>query len=109
MEAYLEEIQQNLAAIDDHLFVATLGHLGDGNLHVAVELGHDSKERKLAIEQAIYLPLQQRQGSISGEHGIGLEKKPYLPISRSNNEIEVMKQLKQLFDPTCILNCGKVI
>jgi FAD/FMN-containing dehydrogenase len=109
MEAYLEEIQQNLAAIDDHLFVATLGHLGDGNLHVAVELGHESKERKLAIEQAIYLPLQQRQGSISGEHGIGLEKKPYLPISRSNNEIEVMKQLKQLFDPTCILNCGKVI
>jgi len=102
-------MHRNLATIDDKLFVATLGHLGDGNLHVAVELGNDTKNRKLAIEEAIYLPLQQRQGSISGEHGIGLEKKPYLHLSRSENEIEVMKQLKTLFDPTCILNCGKVI
>jgi len=109
MEAYLDDMHRNLATIDDKLFVATLGHLGDGNLHVAVELGNDTKNRKLAIEEAIYLPLQQRQGSISGEHGIGLEKKPYLHLSRSENEIEVMKQLKTLFDPTCILNCGKVI
>lgn len=109
MEGYLSAIQQNLAAIDEQLFVAILGHLGDGNLHVAVELGNGTADRKLAVEEAIYTPLQQRQGSISGEHGIGLDKKPYLHISRSKTELEVMKQLKQLFDPTCILNCGKVI
>lgn len=109
MESYLTEMQKNIASIDDQLFVATLGHLGDGNLHIAVELGNKSKERKFAVEQAIYTPLTKRQGSISGEHGIGLEKKPYLSICRSDTEIEVMKQLKLLFDPKGILNDGKVI
>jgi len=113
MEDYLEEMQNNIAAIDEQLFVATLGHLGDGNLHVAVELGNveenEVETRKRSIEQAVYTPLAKRQGSISGEHGIGLEKKPYLSICRTDTEIGVMKQLKQLFDPQCILNCGKII
>jgi len=113
MEGYLEEMQNNIAAIDEQLFVATLGHLGDGNLHVAVELGNIEENgieaRKRSIERALYTPLTKRQGSISGEHGIGLEKKPYLSICRSTTEIEVMKQLKQLFDPKDILNSGKVI
>tara|TARA_R110001592_G_scaffold321037_1_gene599380 strand:- start:122541 stop:123953 length:1413 start_codon:yes stop_codon:yes gene_type:complete len=118
MEGYLKEMHNNITAIDDQLFVATLGHLGDGNLHVAVELGQvalgnaeesNTEARKHAIEQAVYAPLTKRQGSISGEHGIGLEKKPYLSICRTDTEIEIMKQLKQLFDPKDILNCGKVI
>ncbi len=113
MEGYLEEMQNNIAAIDEQLFVTTLGHLGDGNLHVAVELGNIEENgieaRKRSIERAVYTPLTKRQGSISGEHGIGLEKKPYLSICRSTTEIEVMKQLKQLFDPKDILNSGKVI
>jgi FAD/FMN-containing dehydrogenase len=135
MEGYLKEMQANIRAIDDQLFVATLGHLGDGNLHVAVELGVGEsgvkpekapektlektlektasdkalENRKLAIEQAVYHPLKNRQGSISGEHGIGLEKKTYLSISRTETEIQVMRQLKQLFDPKNLLNRGKVI
>lgn len=114
MESYLDEMQNNIVAIDSQLFVTTLGHLGDGNLHVAVELGelelgNDLESRKIEIEKAVYVPLAKRQGSISGEHGIGLEKKPYLSICRTDTEIEVMKQLKQLFDPQRILNCGKVI
>ena len=109
MEGYLDEMQNNIDAIDNQLFVATLGHLGDGNLHVAVELGNDLESRKIEIEKAVYAPLAKRQGSISGEHGIGLEKKPYLSICRTDTELEVMKLLKQLFDPQRILNCGKVI
>ena len=109
MESYLDEMQNKIDAIDSQLFVATLGHLGDGNLHVAVELGNDLENRKIEVEKAVYAPLTKRQGSISGEHGIGLEKKSYLSICRTDTEIEVMKQLKQLFDPQCILNCGKVI
>lgn len=113
MEGYLIEIQKNITEIDNRLFVATLGHLGDGNLHIAVALGapenNDLHGRKLAIERAVYMPLAQRRGSISGEHGIGLEKKPYLSICRTETEIAVMKQLKQLFDPKGILNSGKII
>jgi FAD/FMN-containing dehydrogenase len=109
MERYLVEMEDNIRAIDPALFVATLGHLGDGNLHVAVQLGEESPQRRRAVELAVYEPLRQRGGSISGEHGIGLEKKPYLSLCRSEVEITVMKQLKQLFDPQCLLNCGKVI
>ena len=109
MENYLLAVEKNLKAIDRSLFIATLGHLGDGNLHLAVQLGNDTKARRTAVEKAIYRPLQERGASISGEHGIGLEKKAYLQISRNETEIQVMRQLKQLFDPHCLLNCGKVI
>lgn len=109
MEDYLAEMKKNIATIDNQLFVATLGHLGDGNLHIAVELGNHTKERKLSVERAVYTPLTKRHGSISGEHGIGLEKKPYLHFSRNSTEINLMKQLKVLFDPKSILNSGKVI
>ncbi|HEB27046.1 MAG TPA: FAD-binding oxidoreductase [Porticoccus sp.] len=109
MESYLEDMQKNLNAISNNLFVGILGHLGDGNLHVAVQLNEDSTARKEAVEHAVYAPLQNRGGSISGEHGIGLEKKPYLHFSRNETEIDVMRQLKQLFDPKCLLNCGKVL
>jgi FAD/FMN-containing dehydrogenase len=109
MESYLENMQRNLNAISNNLFVGILGHLGDGNLHVAVQLSEDSTLRKEAVEHAVYAPLQNRGGSISGEHGIGLEKKPYLHFSRNEIEIDVMRQLKQLFDPKRILNCDKVI
>tara|TARA_R110000822_G_scaffold59736_34_gene149221 strand:+ start:12486 stop:13859 length:1374 start_codon:yes stop_codon:yes gene_type:complete len=109
MECYLTEMQKNLNAINGGQFVATLGHLGDGNLHVAVQLGEETATRKAAVENAVYEPLKSRGGSISGEHGIGLEKKPYLHFSRNEVEIDVMHQLKQLFDPKCILNCGKVL
>lgn len=109
MENYLEEMEANIREIDSSLFIATLGHLGDGNLHVAVQLGNDQPERRKAVELAVYGPLQQRGGSISGEHGIGLEKKPYLHLCRSEVEIQLMEQLKKLLDPQCLLNCGKVI
>ena len=109
MENYLEEMEANIRELDSSLFFATLGHLGDGNLHVAVQLGNDQPERRKAVELAVYGPLQQRGGSISGEHGIGLEKKPYLHLCRSEVEIQLMEQLKKLLDPQCLLNCGKVI
>jgi FAD/FMN-containing dehydrogenase len=48
-------------------------------------------------------------GAISAEHGIGLEKKPYLAISRTPEEIDLMRSLKKMMDPQNILNPGKVI
>lgn len=103
MEHYLAEVTQRIHNIDT-LYVATLGHLGDGNLHIAVELGNHTEKRRRDIEHAIYQPLQEANGSISGEHGIGLEKKPYLSLCRSAEEITVMQSLKQLFDPYNMLN-----
>ena len=53
--------------------------------------------------------MQQFRGSVSAEHGIGLLKKAYLPYSRSPAEIDLLRHLKQVFDPDGIMNPGKLL
>ena len=60
------------------------------------------------VESCVYKPLEPINGGISAEHGIGLEKKGYLSISRSEIEIDIMRTLKKSLDPNKILNPGKV-
>ena len=57
----------------------------------------------------MYSPLKKLNGSLSAEHGIGLHKKGYLKTSRSEEEIQLMKKLKKVFDPKNILNPGRII
>lgn len=88
-----------------HLF---FGHLGDDNLHLLT--GPYSDTTKLhTVESLIYELVADFKGSISGEHGIGVVKKPFLPHSRSPEELEIMRQLKALFDPKDILNRGRIL
>ncbi|MBL4773023.1 MAG: FAD-binding oxidoreductase [Alcanivoracaceae bacterium] len=90
------------------------GHIGDGNLHLNI-IKPDSisiEEFKVECETVnthVYGLIQQMQGSISAEHGVGLIKKPYLGYSRSTAEIELLKGIKQVFDPNNVLNPGKLI
>jgi FAD/FMN-containing dehydrogenase len=84
------------------------GHLGDGNLHFIVA-GPPSREAKHGIERCVYEPLAARSGSVSAEHGIGLEKQPWLPLSRSPAELALMRQVKRTLDPNGILNPGRVL
>jgi FAD/FMN-containing dehydrogenase len=84
------------------------GHLGDGNLHFIVA-GPPSREAKHGIERCVYEPLAARSGSVSAEHGIGLEKQPWLPLSRSPAELALMRQIKRALDPNGILNPGRVL
>jgi FAD/FMN-containing dehydrogenase len=60
------------------------------------------------VEALVYGPLAECNGSVSAEHGIGLEKKPYLHLSRSPAELAVMKTLKTALDPKGLLNPGKI-
>jgi FAD/FMN-containing dehydrogenase len=57
----------------------------------------------------VYEPLAAREGSVSAEHGIGLEKQPWLSLSRSPAELELMRKLKGALDPRNILNPGRVL
>ena len=66
------------------------------------------RPRDTAQERCVYEPLRSIAGSISAEHGIGLERKAYLEISRSPAEIATMRALKAALDPRGILNPGKV-
>jgi len=91
---------------DQRMF--TFGHLGDGNIHLGISAGHASGIAREAVEEIVYRPLGALGGSVSAEHGIGLEKKPYLAWCRSDAEIGVMKALKRTLDPKGILNPGKI-
>jgi FAD/FMN-containing dehydrogenase len=82
--------------------------MGDGNLHLYVSCGNNDKATRHYVEELVYKPLQEIGGSITGEHGIGLEKKTWLHLSRSPEEIALMKTIKRALDPKGILNPGKL-
>jgi glycolate oxidase len=88
------------------------GHAGDGNLHVNIlkdqltdsYWNHEVKEAIREIFQLCY----SLKGTISGEHGIGLVQKEYMPIVMPEWQLELMRGIKQVFDPRGILNPGKI-
>jgi FAD/FMN-containing dehydrogenase len=109
MESYVAEIRQSLTARWPKSTLVVFGHLGDGNLHVIAGVGDAGDEAQHAVEAIVYGALRPRGGSISAEHGIGLEKCPYLAWSRGPEEMALMRRLKQALDPANILNPGKVL
>ena len=108
MDAYIKKIRTELQKIWPDLHFYSFGHMGDGNLHLFVSCGDDEASTKHLVEEIIYKPLQLIDGSITGEHGIGLEKKSWLHLSRTAEEIQLMKTIKKAFDPKGILNRGKL-
>ena len=75
------------------------------NEQINCERDQEHRER---VERCVYEPLGEIGGSVSAEHGVGLEKKPYLQLSRSQTEIELMRTIKTALDPKGILNPGKI-
>ncbi|MDM7859402.1 FAD-binding oxidoreductase [Alteromonas sp. ASW11-36] len=108
IDSYVEQLKQTLVGRWDEAQVITFGHVGDGNIHLAIALGKHLPAARDALEQYVYTPLEGLSGSISAEHGIGLDKKRYLPLNRSSEEIALMKQIKAVLDPNNILNPGKI-
>ena len=106
---YIDIVTKQIVADLPNALVAAFGHLGDNNIHVSVLCEGNKSTHAKTIEMHIYESLVPFGGAISAEHGIGLEKKPYLPISRSAEEIALMKTLKRSLDPRNLLNPGKVI
>ena len=92
--------------------IRSFGHAGDGNLHIYV-LRDDLPEEKWkstlsAVFRELYDKAREFGGQVSGEHGIGYVKQPYLVESLGDDLIELMAGIKKVFDPTGILNPGKV-
>ena len=108
MENYVATVEKRLRARFPAAHLFTFGHMGDGNLHFVASVGSESADARYAVESAIYEPLAEVGGSVSAEHGIGLEKKRWLSISRSPEEIQLMRTLKRALDPRSILNPGRV-
>ncbi len=106
---YVSEVSDRIEEAVPNALVAAFGHLGDNNIHISVLADGCRTTHSHVIEKHVYDSLIPFDGAISAEHGIGLEKKPYLSISRTAEEIELMKSLKKMMDPKNILNPGKVI
>lgn len=88
------------------------GHAGDGNLHVNIikgELSDDKWDNELPIAiRELFTEVVKLGGTISGEHGIGLVQKSYMDIAFSETALDLMKNIKNVFDPKGILNPGKI-
>lgn len=93
------------------LHIPTFGHLADGNLHVNIMYHKADPAESRAAEKAVQRLMETvvaLGGAISGEHGIGLAKTPFLEIQHSPAQVRAMKAVKQALDPRGILNPGKM-
>ena len=80
-----------------------------GNLHLNVTSSAYSSELHALIELFVYDYVGECHGSVSAEHGLGFAKRKYIYRSKSREAVDVMRQLKQLFDPNAILNPYKTL
>lgn len=93
------------------LNLVVFGHAGDGNLHpniITDERDHVEMRRVERAVEAIFKAAIELGGTLSGEHGIGTLKAPFLPMELSEMTIEMMQRIKESFDPNNILNPGKI-
>jgi glycolate oxidase len=93
------------------LLIPCFGHAGDGNIHVNIMVNPADEaalRRARLAERELFEGVVALEGSISGEHGIGFAKAPFVPLELSPDEIALMKRVKAAFDPHGILNPGKI-
>jgi glycolate oxidase len=102
------------------IWLPTFGHAADGNVHTHIKRARYSGRTMIPlpeeewrtkvhkIREELYADGKERGGVISGEHGIGIVKKPFLSLTLDGVQVELMKGIKRLFDPNRILNPGKI-
>jgi glycolate oxidase len=91
--------------------IASFGHAGDGNIHVNILLDPENQEevRKAGIVvKELFEKVIELGGTITGEHGVGITKAPYMEVEFSRPSLDLMARLKAAFDPNGILNPGKI-
>ncbi len=110
---FLEEVETIVNDNYPDFEIIWFGHIGDGNVHLNI-LKPDDLSKEVFFEQCnrvskwVFEIVEKYRGSVSAEHGVGLLKKSYLRYSRSETEIALMKQVKQVFDPRGVMNPGKI-
>ncbi|WP_024335465.1 FAD-binding oxidoreductase [Desulfotignum balticum] len=108
-----EMVRRIVQIADRHkLRVGILAHAGDGNMHPMIPADKSNAEeweRVMAVFDEIFRAAADLEGTLSGEHGIGLAKAKYLPLVMDPGTIDFMKTIKQAVDPDGILNPGKFV
>ena len=103
---FTEQLAQKL-----NLIILTFGHAGDGNIHVNIMVDKQNQEEYnngCKAKERLFEHVLALGGTLSGEHGVGITKSPFLAQELDATALSVMKQLKTLFDPHNVLNPGKI-
>jgi FAD/FMN-containing dehydrogenase len=106
------KLRTNIYCSNMEFTVCVWGHVNDGNAHInIVTPGQSTKNSKLAtfIEEIVYDSVIQRYGSISAEHGLGQSKNDVMGRYKDRITLDVMQQIKDMFDPHGIMNPGKYL
>lgn len=106
MVEFIQELQQS-----SQLTVVSFGHAGDGNIHCNIMYDKTDKDQVKRANNAVdqlFAATLEMNGSITGEHGVGLTKMKYLPDEIGSTQVTLMKGIKSVFDPFNILNPGKI-
>ncbi len=93
------------------LTILTFGHAGDGNIHVNIMVDKDDKaeyKRGVVAKEELFKAVLAMGGSLSGEHGVGTTKSPFVPLEIIPETLALQKRIKKCFDPDNILNPGKI-
>jgi len=93
-----------------NLVVATCAHAGDGNFHPLIAYSRNDPDEVERVEKGVdemFKVAMELEGTLTGEHGIGLQKAKYMPLEHDPVEMEMMRAVKRTFDPDNILNPGK--
>lgn len=102
----IKELSQNSG-----IPIISFGHAGDGNIHVNILVtkgDEECRQKGFEIAKKIFELTVGFEGAISGEHGIGITKKPYIEIQLTRQHLELMKAIKRVFDPKEVMNPGKI-
>lgn len=107
LDRFAQACRSRIMAAIPQTRVLVFGHIADGNIHFSC-LDEDGSAKK-QIEEIVYATVGEWGGSISAEHGVGLEKRTYLKYSRSPSYIALMQTLKEALDPQNLMNPGKIL
>ncbi|KAF2170082.1 hypothetical protein M409DRAFT_19689 [Zasmidium cellare ATCC 36951] len=103
----IEETKEDITK--SGLMGSIVGHVGDGNFHAIIL--YNDKEHDVA-EEVVHKMVKraiEMEGTATGEHGVGLVKRDYLPHEIGQEAVDLMRKMKQAFDPLCLLNCDKIV
>jgi glycolate oxidase len=106
----IPDILREIGEIADRydILIVNFGHAGDGNIHTNIMIDEADMPKAEEAAKEIFAAALRLRGSITGEHGVGISKAPYLPMELKPDALAAMKRIKDALDPNHILNPGKI-
>ena len=109
MPRFIEQADAAVRADFPDAVILHYGHAGDGNLHLVISVGKGDHETEHRVQTAVFTAVRAVGGSISAEHGVGLERLAFIGWTRTPEELTLMRAFKTALDPRNLMNPGKVL